>query len=65
MAGPGVPGCPFERYADDAVVHCRTRAQAEVVLAALRDRMEQVGVAAAPGQNQDRVLQGREAARLA
>ena len=38
------PGCPFERYADDGVVHCRTRAQAEVVLAALRDRMEQVGV---------------------
>jgi RNA-directed DNA polymerase len=38
------PGCPFERYADDGVVHCRTKAQAEAVLAALRDRMEQVGV---------------------
>ena len=38
------PGCPFERYADDAVVHCRTEAQAEAVLAALRKRMEQVGV---------------------
>jgi RNA-directed DNA polymerase len=37
-------GCPFERYADDAVVHCRTRAQAEAVLGALRNRMEQVGV---------------------
>ena len=36
--------CPFERYADDGVVHCRTKAQAEAVLAALRDRMEQVGV---------------------
>ena len=22
------PGCPFERYADDAVVHCDTEAQA-------------------------------------
>jgi group II intron reverse transcriptase/maturase len=38
------PGCPFERYADDAVVHCRTKAQAEAVLDALRNRMEQVGV---------------------
>jgi len=38
------PGCPFERYADDAVVHCRTKAQAEAVLAALHERLEQVGV---------------------
>jgi RNA-directed DNA polymerase len=38
------PGCPFERYADDAVVHCRSKAQAEAVLDALRKRMEQVGV---------------------
>ncbi|MDQ2877319.1 MAG: reverse transcriptase domain-containing protein, partial [Actinomycetota bacterium] len=38
------PDCPFERYADDAVVHCRTQAQAGFVLAALRDRLEQVGV---------------------
>jgi len=38
------PGCPFERYADDAVVHCRTKAQAEFVLDRLRKRMEQAGV---------------------
>jgi RNA-directed DNA polymerase len=38
------PGCPFERYAGDAVVHCRTKARAEAVLEALRSRMEQVGV---------------------
>jgi RNA-directed DNA polymerase len=38
------PGCPFERYADDAVVHCRSKARAEAVLDALRSRMEQVGV---------------------
>jgi RNA-directed DNA polymerase len=38
------PGCPFERYADDAVVHCRTLARAEAVLDALRIRMEQAGV---------------------
>jgi group II intron reverse transcriptase/maturase len=44
------PGCPFERYADDAVVHCRTKAQAEAVLYALRNRMEQVGVRLHPGK---------------
>jgi group II intron reverse transcriptase/maturase len=42
------PGCPFERYADDAVVHCRTKAQAELVLDRLRKRMEQVGVGLHP-----------------
>ncbi len=38
------PGCPFERYADDAVVHCRTLEQAQQVLAALRSRMAEVGL---------------------
>jgi RNA-directed DNA polymerase len=38
------PGCPFERYADDVVVHCRTQRQAEEVLAAIAERMEQVGL---------------------
>jgi group II intron reverse transcriptase/maturase len=38
------PGCPFERFADDAVVHCRTQRQANEVLDALRARMEQVGL---------------------
>lgn len=38
------PGCPFERYADDGVVHCRTLAEAERVLAALRSRMAEVGL---------------------
>ena len=38
------PGCPFERYADDAVVHCRTQRQACEMLAALTVRMEQVGL---------------------
>jgi RNA-directed DNA polymerase len=42
------PGCPFERYADDAVIHCRTRSQAEAVLDKLRNRMEQVGVSLHP-----------------
>ena len=38
------PGCPFERYADDAVVHCVSRRQAEHVLAAIAGRMSEVGL---------------------
>jgi RNA-directed DNA polymerase len=44
------PGCPFERYADDAVVHCRTLGQAQQVLAALRARMAEVGLELHPGK---------------
>jgi len=35
------PSIAFERYADDAVVHCRSRREAELVLAAIRDRFAQ------------------------
>ena len=38
------PDCPFERYADDAVVHCADRQQAEVVLAEIAKRMGEVGL---------------------
>ena len=38
------PGCPFERYADDAIVHCKTRHQAELVLVGIAARMEEVGL---------------------
>lgn len=38
------PDSPFERYADDAVVHCRSLGQALKVRAALEARMEQVGL---------------------
>lgn len=38
------PGSPFERYADDAVIHCRSQAEASRVLAALTERMAQVGL---------------------
>ena len=38
------PGCPFERYADDVVVHCKSRRQAEYVLAAIAARMGEVGL---------------------
>ena len=38
------PDCPFERYADDVIVHCKTRRQAEYVLARIAQRMSEVGL---------------------
>ena len=38
------PDCPFERYADDAVVHCSSQGRARQVLAALHERMGQAGL---------------------
>ena len=38
------PDCPFERFADDAIVHCKSRAQAELVLAGIAERMNEVGL---------------------
>jgi RNA-directed DNA polymerase len=38
------PSVDFERYADDAVVHCVTESQARQVWAALEARMEEVGL---------------------
>jgi RNA-directed DNA polymerase len=38
------PAVEFERYADDAVVHCVTGRQAREVLAALEERMADVGL---------------------
>lgn len=38
------PDCPFERYADDVIVHCDTEEQARQVLEAIGERMRQVGL---------------------
>jgi len=38
------PAVPFERYVDDAVVHCVSRSQARQLCQAIGDRMEQVGL---------------------
>lgn len=35
------PHCPFERYADDTVIHCKREAQARLILDKIRARMEQ------------------------
>jgi RNA-directed DNA polymerase len=38
------PGCPWERYADDAVIHCNTEAQARKLWAALAERLGSLGL---------------------
>ncbi len=38
------PGIPFERYADDGVLHCRSQAQAEELKQALRERFASCGL---------------------
>jgi RNA-directed DNA polymerase len=38
------PTVVFERFADDAVVHCESETQAQQVLAAIAERMQQVGL---------------------
>jgi RNA-directed DNA polymerase len=38
------PGCPFERYADDVVVHCDTEAKARDLWAALAERFGSLGL---------------------
>jgi hypothetical protein len=42
--GREFPTVRFERYVDDAVVHCVTERQAHQVLAALQERMGEVGL---------------------
>ena len=44
------PDIWFERFADDAVLHCVSERQARQVLAALHDRMEQVGLRLHPAK---------------
>ncbi len=44
------PGAQFERYADDAVVHCVSEGQAREVLVAIENRMDEVGLRLHPGK---------------
>jgi group II intron reverse transcriptase/maturase len=45
------PQCSFARYADDAVVHCRTEAQAEAVMRAVALRLEDCGLTMHPDKS--------------
>ncbi|MHC5908576.1 group II intron reverse transcriptase/maturase [Streptomyces sp. S6] len=44
------PNVEFERYADDAVVHCDSERRARAVLKAIGDRMEKVGLQLHPAK---------------
>jgi group II intron reverse transcriptase/maturase len=46
------PLCPFARYADDAVVHCRSQKQAEVVMQSIASRLEECGLTMHPEKSQ-------------
>jgi RNA-directed DNA polymerase len=39
---------PWARYADDAVVHCRTKAEAEALLAGVEERLKECGLEVHP-----------------
>ena len=54
------PGSPFERYADDVVIHCDTEAKALHLWAVLAERLGSLGLELHPDQDEDRVLQGHE-----
>ncbi len=55
------PTVGFERYADDAVVHCATEAQAQHVLGAIAERMAQVGLELHPDKT--RIVYCKDASR--
>ena len=42
------PGCPFERYADDVVIHCSSREEALAVKAAVETRLRECRLEAHP-----------------
>ena len=42
--GREYPGCPFERYADDVVVHCDTEEQARSLRASIAERLGALGL---------------------
>jgi len=44
------PDLPFERYVDDAVVHCKTERQAQMLVLVIGRRMRRVGLSLHPGK---------------
>jgi RNA-directed DNA polymerase len=55
------PSVSFERYADDAVVHCASRAEAHSVLEAIAHRLAQVGLELHPDKT--RIVYCKDAGR--
>ena len=56
------PYIPFERYADDAICHCRSAEEARALWSALADACG-LETGAASVEDEDRLLQGCEPAR--
>jgi RNA-directed DNA polymerase len=54
-------GCPFERYADDVVIHCRSKEQALAVKAAVETRLRQCKLEAHPEKT--RIVYCRDSCR--
>lgn len=52
------PEIPFARYADDAVLHCRTQNQADNIIKVLSARMEEIGLSLHPEKTK-KVFVGR------
>jgi hypothetical protein len=46
------PHLPFERYAEEAIVHCRTEAEAQEVRRASAVRMQECGLELHPEKTQ-------------
>lgn len=57
------PGCPFERYADDVVIHCRTEAEAQQVKRSVEQRLGQCRLEAHPDKT--RIVYCRDSNRSA
>lgn len=57
------PEKPFERYADDIVVHCKTEKQAQYVLKSIDKRMQACGLTLHPEKTKIVNLRGRSAKR--
>ena len=49
-------GIPFERYADDAICHCRSEAQAWRLRELLAERFAECGLMLHPEKTQNRLL---------
>jgi RNA-directed DNA polymerase len=56
-----LPRCPFARYADDAVVHCHSRKQAEDVMGRIATRLAECGLVMHPDKS--RVVYCRDSNR--
>jgi hypothetical protein len=58
------PEKPFERYADDIVVHCKTQRQAQFMLECIPERMSACGLSLHPSKTRIVNLRGKSEKRF-